>query len=468
MNKHLLFLWIGFWIALTLAVIGLSGCAATPSAAPLTPVGKASPTSAPAAVSSPTSAPGAVKGGLKPLPPTGKVDGIPVGFTKDGHAYRGDPNAPVVMVEYSEFQCPYCRRHEHSTAPQIKETYERTGKVLHIFRDFPLEELHPQSLKAAEAARCAGEQGAEQFWRMHDLLFANAEQWIGQPNAVDTFKSYAQELKLDTSAFDDCLDHDRPGAAIDADLAAGQNLGVRGTPTFILNGYPIVGAQPFKTFQAAIDALVKGNPPPTPEPPHIPYWATAEGMSPDPNHPGYTKAGDAFKGDPDAKVIMIEFADFQCPYCRVYAVETVPRIDATYVDTGMIRVIYKHFPIPSLHPHALEAAIAAECAGQQGKFWEMHDRLFATQDAWAPQPDVEITFSRMAQEIGLDMDAYRACVENPKIADKVKRDLGDGQKVGIRGTPSFIVLKGQRGQLIRGAFPFDKFKQVLDAALTAK
>ncbi|MCS7220600.1 MAG: thioredoxin domain-containing protein [Anaerolineae bacterium] len=250
--------------------------------------------------------------GLKPLPPTGEVDGIPVGFTQDGHAYRGNPEAAVVMVEYSEFQCPFCGRHERMTAPQIREAYIQTGKVLHIFRDFPLENIHAQARKAAEAARCAGEQGAEQFWAMHDLLFERADQWAEQPDAADRFKSYARELQLDHEVFNECLDSGRTSPAIDADLKAGLAQGVQGTPTFFLNGYPIVGAQPFTAFQAVIDALLAGNPPPTPQPSaQIPYWATAEGMSPDPERPGYTRAGDAFLGSSDAQVVILEFSDFQ-------------------------------------------------------------------------------------------------------------------------------------------------------------
>lgn len=250
--------------------------------------------------------------GLKPLPPTGEVDGIPVGFTRDGHAYRGNPEAVVVMIEYSEFQCPFCGRHERTTAPQLKEAYLRTGKMLQIFRDFPLESIHAQARKAAEAARCAGEQGAEQFWAMHDLLFERANQWADQSDAVDHFKSYAQELELDRAVFTQCLDSGRTSPAIDADLEAGLAQGVQGTPTFFLNGYPIVGAQPFTAFQSVIDALLAGNPPPTPQPSaQIPYWATVEGMSPDPERSGYTRAGDAFMGSPDAPVVILEFSDFQ-------------------------------------------------------------------------------------------------------------------------------------------------------------
>ena len=406
--------------------------------------------------------------GLQPLSPTGELDGIPVGFTRDGHAYRGNPEAAVVMVEYSEFQCPFCGRHERTTAPQLKEAYLRTGKILQIFRDFPLESIHAQARKAAEAARCAGEQGAEQFWAMHDLLFERAGQWADQKDAIDRFKLYAQELELDHATFNECLTSGRTSPAIDADLEAGLTQGVQGTPTFFLNGYPIVGAQPFSVFQSVIDALLAGNPPPTPQPSaQIPYWATAEGMSPDPERSGYTRAGDAFIGSPDAQVIILEFSDFQCPYCRRHVLETEPQIKKEYIETGLVRVIYKHFPVPG-HQHAPLAGIVAECAGQQGKFWRMHDRLFATQPEWSGAQDVRPIFDRLAQEIELDLTAYQACLDDPQVAEKVQRDFDEGRRVGVRGTPNFIVLKGQSGQFIPGAIPYEQFKQILDAALAAE
>ncbi len=470
-NKRLFLI---FPIAIITLAIWLAGCAQqaglppAPEASPL-----ATPTPPPTPSPTPTQAPTAESEektarveDLTPLPPTGEVDGIPVGFTQDGHAYLGNPNADVILVEYSDFQCPFCARHERSTAPQLRQTYLQSGKVLLIFRDFPLESIHPQARKAAEAARCAGEQGAVQFWAMHDLLFQRASQWADQADAVDRFKSYARELGLDADAFDQCLDSGRMSAAIDADLAAGEAQGIQGTPSFFLNGYPIVGAQPFERFQTVIDAMLAGNPPPTPESaqPRLPYWITAEGMSPDPERPGYTKAGDAYRGDPNAEVLMIEFADFQCPFCKSYVQNTEPQILREYVETGLVRVIYKHFPIP-IHKNAPLAGAVAECAGQQGKFWEMHDRLFATQGEWSGQSDPQSIFDELAQEIGLDMEAYQACLDDPQVMDKITSDFDAGRRVGIRGTPNFIVLKGDRGQLIPGALPYEQFKQVLDAAL---
>lgn len=474
-------------LALVVVVLaGLAGCGGDRSPTPTAPaqagsapeqMAEATPTQAPAATATSASADAPAKvaaevpdtnmaDALQPQPPTGVYEDMPVGFTVGGHAYRGSPDAQIVLIEFSEFQCPYCRRHEMNTAPQIKDAYLKTGKVLHIFRNFPLEQIHPQARKASEAARCAGEQGADRFWAMHDRLFETQSEWSEQATAVDLFKGYAQALGLDADAFNECLDSGRASAAIDADLIAGEKAGVGGTPTFFLNGYPIEGAQPFSAFQQVLDAQLAGNPPPTPAPQQagLPYWATEEGMSPDPERPGYTRAGDSYYGDGNASIVLIEFSDFQCPYCRLHAVETEPQLKKEYGDTGQVRFIFKHFPLPS-HQHAERASVAAECAGRQEKFWPMYESLFATQNEWAAVSDAQPIFDRLAGEVGLDLAAYQQCLSDPAILADVLKDRDEGQAVGIRGTPSLVILKGGRGQLIPGALPYDQFKQVLDSVI---
>lgn len=488
MTDHRSLMRLGVLALVVIALAGLAGCGGDRSPTPTVSVqaspvpeqgeeatSQQAPTQAPAATA--TSAPvdtaaeapaASTADALQPQPPTGVYEDMPVGFTVGGHAYRGSPDAPIVLVEFSEFQCPFCRRHEVNTAPQIKDVYLKTGKVLHIFRDFPLEQIHPQARKAAEAARCAGEQGADRFWAMHDRLFERQSDWSEQATAVDLFKGYAQAIGLDADAFNECLDSGRTGPAIEADLIAGQEAGVGGTPTFFLNGYPIEGAQPFSAFQQVLDAQLAGNPPPTPAPQQagLPYWATDEGMSPDPERPGYTRAGDSYYGEATASIALIEFADFQCPYCRLHVVETEPQLKKEYGDTGQVRFIFKHFPLPS-HQHAERASIAAECAGRQDKFWPVHDRIFATQNEWASAGDAQPIFDRLAGEVGLDLAAYQQCLSDPAILADVLKDRDEGQAVGIRGTPSFVILKGGRGQLIPGALAYAQFKQVLDSVIAA-
>jgi protein-disulfide isomerase len=166
----------------------------------------------------------------------------------------GNPDAPVVVVEYTDFQCPYCARHFQQTMPQIMENFVETGQVLYVFKDFPLTSLHPQAVKAAEAARCARDQ--EAYLAMHDTLFTRQEEWNGKSDAPELFTGYAEELGLDVDTFTECLQSGQHEAAIMANLEEGIGFGVRGTPGFFINGHFISGAQPYPVFAQTINQLL--------------------------------------------------------------------------------------------------------------------------------------------------------------------------------------------------------------------
>jgi protein-disulfide isomerase len=157
---------------------------------------------------------------------------------------KGGKDAPVTIVEFSDFQCPFCRN-VNATLQQVLDRYP--GKVRLLFRDFPLAQLHPGAPKAHEAARCAAEQG--KFWEYHDLLFERSPK-----HAPADLKQYAQELKLDGAAFGRCLDGGKHAAEVTKDLQEGVRLGVTGTPAFFINGRALEGAQPFTAFQKIIDS----------------------------------------------------------------------------------------------------------------------------------------------------------------------------------------------------------------------
>jgi protein-disulfide isomerase len=151
----------------------------------------------------------------------------------------GPADAPVTIVEFSDFQCPYCGRFATQTLPQIKQAYE--GKILFVFRDFPLSSIHANAEKAAEAAGCANDQG--KFWEYHDILYSNQ-------SALDvaSLKSYASQLGLDTATFDECLDSGAHAQEIQKDVQDGTSYGVNGTPAFFVNGLLVVGALPFADY----------------------------------------------------------------------------------------------------------------------------------------------------------------------------------------------------------------------------
>ncbi len=168
-----------------------------------------------------------------------------VDVSVDDDAIKGDVNAPVTIVEFSDYECPFCARHFEETLPLIIEEYVDTGKVRIVFRDFPLE-FHSYAQKASEAAECAGEQ--EKYWEMHDTLFEN------QKNLdVDSLKKYAEDIGLNTGEFDNCLDSDEMADEVKKDMEDGKDYGVSGTPGNFINGRFVSGAQPFSVFQQIIE-----------------------------------------------------------------------------------------------------------------------------------------------------------------------------------------------------------------------
>jgi protein-disulfide isomerase len=170
-----------------------------------------------------------------------KVGSLPV---------KGKKSAPVTIVEFSDFQCPFCGRFFNETLPKIQKEYIDSGKVKFYYRDFPLTSLHENAQKAAEAARCANEQGS--FWAYHDLIFKNQRQL-----SEDALKQWAADLKLDTSKFNDCLDSGKYEQAVKDDFDAGSKAGVNGTPAFFVNGRLVSGAQPFDNFKKVIEGALK-------------------------------------------------------------------------------------------------------------------------------------------------------------------------------------------------------------------
>jgi protein-disulfide isomerase len=166
------------------------------------------------------------------------------------------------------------------------------------------------------------------------------------------------------------------------------------------------------------------------------------------------------KGSPDAPITIIEVSDFQCPYCAQWALETYPQVDSAFIQTGRARLLFINYPLPN-HAQAWAASEAAMCAGVQGRFWEMHDRIFAAQRDWSGQPDAADRFGAFAREMGLDLGQYRDCTVYDRTASLIVSDAMQASQASIRGTPTFII--GQR--MVGGAVPFEEFSQEIEAAI---
>lgn len=179
---------------------------------------------------------------------------------------------------------------------------------------------------------------------------------------------------------------------------------------------------------------------------------------------------DPVRGDPNAPISIIEFSDFQCPFCARFHVQTLPSLLEEYIDTGKVKLVYRDFPIQSIHPNALPAAVAAECANEQGKYWEYHDALFEKQSSWARQDSNSaiLTFTQYAQDIDLEMEQFNSCLSTGKYLQEVQKDLNDGRDYDITGTPGFFIGNDEIGFVkLNGAQPFDSFKRIIDAQLDA-
>lgn len=402
--------------------------------------------------------------------------GLPVGFTADGRMFRGDPDAALVMIEYSDFQCPFCNRYFVQTEPALDEAFVRSGDVMVVFHDFPLAQLHPLALQAHAALLCVADQGsAATAWQMRGELFRSVNEWGSSANPAAVYVRLAEEVGSDADAVADCLAAGTFDDEVQARVAAAMGQGFSGTPSFQFvrrddaGVFQLIGAQPYDSFAELMELLLAGESPqmaqaesgpPADDSP--PFWATPQGLVPDPDRPGYNVAGDIYRGNPDARVAVIEFSDFQCPFCRRHIEDTQPTLDELYVDTGEVLWVFKHFPL-NIHPQAPLAGAAAECAADQGLFWEMHHLLFETVSRWAVS-DHQTALLEIANELPLDQAVFEACLTGGEALARVESDLADGAPF-VRGTPTFIVLYNGQGNIIPGALPLETFIEVMDEIL---
>jgi len=375
---------------------------------------------------------------------------------------KGARDAKVTIVLFSDFQCPFCSRVE-PTLKRIEE--DKRGDVRIVWKHQPLG-MHPNALPAAMAAEAAREQG--KFWEMHERLFAN-QQDLG-PAA---FERYARELRLDQARFKRGMESDRARSRIQEDQRLASSVGASGTPTMFFNCRQVVGAQPYERMMPIVeeeirkvDALLRSGakrdaslyqraceanlaaapaaaaPSPSPGPaPSMP--AAIVTLRPD----------DPVRGSASAPVTIALFSDFQCPFCsRVEP--TLRQIEQEY--RGKVKIAWKHQPLVQIHPHAIPAALAAEAAREQGKFWEMHDKLFENQSALPTAP-----YERFAREIGLDVARWKRAYDSGKYRSRIEEDQRLAASLGIGGTPTMVV----NGERLVGAVPYDQIKAVVDRKL---
>lgn len=179
---------------------------------------------------------------------------------------------------------------------------------------------------------------------------------------------------------------------------------------------------------------------------------------------------DPVKGNPNAPITMIEFSDFQCPFCAKFHTTTLPQIQKNYIDPGKLKFVYRDLPIQSIHPNAVPAALAAECADDQGMFWQYHDKLFQNQVQWQNLDAINIAniLKQYATEFDLEMSDFNECLDSAKHLDEINKDLLDGSSYGVTGTPGFFIGNEKIGFIkLSGAQPYSVFERAIEQQLAS-
>jgi protein-disulfide isomerase len=434
------------------------------------------PTPTPTQAPTPTPAAAPAPGAEKRIRPPGEAPElfkVPLGDSPS----RGGRSPKVTIVAFSEFQCPFCAR----VLPTLDELTKSYGEDLRVvFKHRPLP-FHGRAVPAALAAEAAGEQG--KFWEMHDRLFASQKELDDA-----SLEKHAADLGLDVARWKAALANGKARARVDADAKLADQLSVNGTPSFFINGRPLLGAQPADRFKAMVDEeLIKADQKLAAGTARGALYAelTRAGLEkreepagrigPAGNCQGgacpgagvrapveddgkihKVELGNApVRGPRDGAVTVVLFSEFQCPFCKKIA-PTLEELEKAF--PGKVRVAWKNFPL-GFHEHARGAALAAHAAGQQGKFWQMHDKLLENQQALLPA-DLE----RYAQELGLDVARWKVAMASSELASLVDADMKQGQSLGVTGTPSMFI----NGRKVVGALPLDMLKPIVQEVLTPK
>lgn len=415
-----------------------------------------------AGISAEGSATGSLDHSASPIPVTGK------------DPQWGNADAPVTVVIFSDFQCPFCTR----VNPTIKSLKEKYGpqKLRVVWKNQPLA-FHQNARPAAVAAQTTFALGGnDAFWKFHDLAFEN-QQGLTDEN----YEKWAAASGVDVAKFKDAYKSNKYASKVDEDQALAQKVGATGTPAFRINGVTLVGAQPVEKFSEVIDAqlaeaqkliasgtakdkvyveLAKKNAQLSPE--------AAKG-APDPQKPQQPPPEDTsvykvpvFPGDPqkgpkDALVTIVIWSEFQCPFCKKVE-DTLKQVAQTYAND--VRFVWKDNPLP-FHPRAIPAAYVARAAlqtkGDKG-FWELHDALFESQ----PKLEDE-DLKGISEKFGLSWDAIQKDIAAKKHDELITQNMDLAADLEARGTPAFFI----NGRKLSGAQPFDAFKKVIDEQLAS-
>ncbi len=358
---------------------------------------------------------------------------------------RGPADALVTLVEFSDYQCPFCRQ-AHATVTQVEKKY--AGKIRLVMKQYPLP-FHPQARPAALAAIAAGMQG--RYWEMHDRLFASPQL------DPETLEKYAREIGLDVERWKRDQSDPKVEAIIQRDMGLATNVNVNGTPAFFVNGRRLPGgAAPLDAFSSLIDeelakaeAMVRQGVPANQVYTRLQEKAVASAIPPPVVKKVDAPADSPSFGPAMAKVTIVEWSDFQCPYCS-RAAPIVEQIRQAYPKD--VRFVFRHLPLP-MHPDAPLAARSGVAAQAQGKFWQMHDWMYAHQHELD-----RASLEKAAASFGMNLAKFKAALDDPATEARVTADKQAAAAVGVSATPTFFV----NGREHVGGMPIEQLKVEID------
>ncbi len=373
----------------------------------------------------------------------------------------GKREAPVTMVLFSDYQCPYCSRVEKSFE-QVKTEYG-PDKVRIVWKNRPLS-FHPNAKPAAEAGEGVFQlKGNDAFWKFHKLAFDNQKDL-----SRESYEKWAAAVGVPMPAFKAGLDSHKWAAKVEADDAIANKIGAGGTPATFVNGVKVGGAVPYEQFKKVIDeqltkAAAKASSGTSKDKLYVAltkdqFTKEAEKEEEKEDNKTIWKVSYNPKLNPvlgtDKALVTIQvFSDFQCPYCgRVEP--TFAKIRETYGEK--VRFVWRNEPLP-FHPRAKPAAeLAWEARAEKGDkgFWEAHDKLFEIQKGGLADADLE----KLAGDLKLDVAKVKAAIKDEKYKKEIEADHKVAQEFQVNGTPHMFV----NGRRISGAVPFESFKPIID------
>lgn len=410
------------------------------------------------------------------IPPKRQAPLIPKDIYKidlpAGAPMSGSKDAPVTIILFDDFECPFCGR-LHATFEDVKKEFG--DKLRIVFVNLPLK-FHKNAIPMAKASLAAQKQG--KFWEMYDKLFTEQPIWKKENDLGAYLEKTAKDLGIDPVKFKKDMDDPKTAEMVDKDSKFAEKIGIRGTPASFVNGRFVGGAYPVESFQAVIkeelerakpfiekglkgdelyNELVKEGKPE--------LVTKRESQEEDPGRVYDVKLSgtEPMKGSKNAAVTIVEFSDHQCPFCKKGAA-TMRELAMEYRDK--VKIYFKHMPL-GFHQQAIPAAkytIAVKKLYGDEKFYKISDMLFENQQEWSAG-DMEKAFEKYAKANAMDWANIKKEMETPETDKILKDDMAEASKHGVRGVPGFFV----NGKLLSGAQPKERFKMMIDEILkTAK